>query len=52
MALGYLPNAPQPPIALVDANDRDSVAEAIVSLLETVFDAEECQEEPEESLAV
>jgi uncharacterized protein len=52
LALGYLPDAPRPPIALVDANDRDSVAEAIVSLLETAFDAEECEEEPEEALAV
>jgi uncharacterized protein len=37
LALGYGPDVPQPPIALVNANDRDSVAEAIVLLLETAF---------------
>jgi uncharacterized protein len=52
LALGYLPDAPRPPIALVDANDRDSVAKAIVLLLETAFDAEECEEEEEEAVAV
>jgi uncharacterized protein len=34
LALGYLPGVPQPPVVLVDANDRDSSIEAVVTLLE------------------
>jgi uncharacterized protein len=49
LALGYGPDVPRPPIALVDANNRDSVAEAIVLLLETVFTGAE--DEDQEALA-
>jgi uncharacterized protein len=45
LALGYLPGAPRPPITLVNADDRDSVAEAIVTLLETAFAGAEDEEE-------
>jgi uncharacterized protein len=52
LALGYLPDAPRPPITLVDANDQDSVAEAILLLLATAFEGAECPEEEEEEALV
>jgi uncharacterized protein len=54
LALGYLPDAERPPIVPVNPNDRDSVAEAIVTLLETAFAGaeEESEAESPEELAV
>jgi uncharacterized protein len=34
LALGYLPGEPQPPVVLVNANEKESSIEAVVTLLE------------------
>jgi uncharacterized protein len=54
LALGYLPDAERPLIIPVNPNERDSVAEAIVALLETAFagSEEQVEEESPEELAV
>ena len=34
LALGYVPGRPRPPVMVVNANDRTSVAQAIIALVQ------------------
>jgi uncharacterized protein len=53
LALGYLPGAPQPPVIMVNANEKESSIDAIVTLLQLCMSEGEAteSEETDEELA-
>jgi uncharacterized protein len=51
IALGYLPDMPQPPLVLVNANEKESAIDAVVTLLQLCMGEGDEAEETDEELA-